>query len=205
MGNLLATVSCLCVCVCPSVSLTSSLAAVAKACTRRGFVQPRNYVYPLSSSWLGSLCARPSSRAIKFYCLILSSIRLCRIGANLFNCDLRAHENRPKFPLTTLFTVYCYFIFIFFINPRDDVLSCRCHRYPDVSLHYPSKHLDFLCFFQEKANSKNSIRLTSLTAKSSGQYKCEVSTEGPSFATEYKIGNLTVISELHSYLSQLSV
>lgn len=65
--------------------------------------------------------------------------------------------------------------------------------------------LIFFVFFQEKANSKNSIRLTSLTAKSSGQYKCEVSTEGPSFATEYKIGNLTVISELHSYLSQLSV
>ncbi|XP_043282202.1 uncharacterized protein [Venturia canescens] len=46
----------------------------------------------------------------------------------------------------------------------------------------------------KKAISEKSIRLAGLTLNSTGQYKCEVSTEGPSFATEYKTGNLTVIA-----------
>ncbi|KAL0121583.1 hypothetical protein PUN28_006836 [Cardiocondyla obscurior] len=38
------------------------------------------------------------------------------------------------------------------------------------------------------------IRLKDLVLQSSGQYKCEVSTEAPSFATTYQTANLTVIS-----------
>ncbi|XP_071643310.1 uncharacterized protein [Temnothorax longispinosus] len=38
------------------------------------------------------------------------------------------------------------------------------------------------------------IRLKDLALQSSGQYKCEVSTEAPSFATTYQTANLTVIS-----------
>nr|XP_012136375.1 PREDICTED: uncharacterized protein LOC105661969 isoform X1 [Megachile rotundata] len=43
-------------------------------------------------------------------------------------------------------------------------------------------------------NTENSIRLKELETKSSGQYKCEVSTEAPSFATVYRTANLTVIA-----------
>lgn len=38
------------------------------------------------------------------------------------------------------------------------------------------------------------IKLKDLVLQSSGQYKCEVSTEAPSFATTYQTANLTVIS-----------
>ncbi|XP_076548546.1 uncharacterized protein LOC143306091 [Osmia lignaria lignaria] len=43
-------------------------------------------------------------------------------------------------------------------------------------------------------NNEKSIRLNDLEARSSGQYKCEVSTEAPSFATIYQTANLTVIA-----------
>ncbi|KAF7989722.1 hypothetical protein HCN44_008396 [Aphidius gifuensis] len=47
----------------------------------------------------------------------------------------------------------------------------------------------------EKISSReNSIRLMDLSFTSTGQYKCEVSTEGPAFATSFKTGNFTVIS-----------
>ncbi|XP_050450195.1 uncharacterized protein LOC126850846 [Cataglyphis hispanica] len=42
-------------------------------------------------------------------------------------------------------------------------------------------------------NEKKSIKLKDLILESSGQYKCEVSTEAPSFATTYETANLTVI------------
>ncbi|XP_014468643.1 PREDICTED: uncharacterized protein LOC106741318 [Dinoponera quadriceps] len=46
----------------------------------------------------------------------------------------------------------------------------------------------------EKKSNENSIKLRNLVLASSGQYKCEVSTEGPFFATTYQTANLTVIS-----------
>ncbi|XP_072757221.1 uncharacterized protein [Anoplolepis gracilipes] len=42
-------------------------------------------------------------------------------------------------------------------------------------------------------SEKKSIKLKDLVLESSGQYKCEVSTEAPSFATTYQTANLTVI------------
>lgn len=42
-------------------------------------------------------------------------------------------------------------------------------------------------------SEKKSIKLKDLSLESSGQYKCEVSTEAPSFATTYQTANLTVI------------
>ncbi|XP_018348379.1 PREDICTED: uncharacterized protein LOC108752201 [Trachymyrmex septentrionalis] len=48
---------------------------------------------------------------------------------------------------------------------------------------------------ETKANSEQRwLRLKNLALESSGQYKCEVSTEAPSFATTYQTANLTVIS-----------
>ncbi|KAL6437888.1 hypothetical protein ACFW04_004306 [Cataglyphis niger] len=44
-------------------------------------------------------------------------------------------------------------------------------------------------------NEKKSIKLKDLILESSGQYKCEVSTEAPSFATTYQTANLTVIPQ----------
>ncbi|XP_011158966.2 uncharacterized protein LOC105195292 [Solenopsis invicta] len=44
------------------------------------------------------------------------------------------------------------------------------------------------------SNEQRWIRLRDLALESSGQYKCEVSTEAPSFATTYQTANLTVIS-----------
>lgn len=52
----------------------------------------------------------------------------------------------------------------------------------------PGIHLD------KRFNSDKSIRLRDLELASSGQYKCEVSTEAPSFATTYQTANLTVIA-----------
>ncbi|XP_066582263.1 uncharacterized protein [Prorops nasuta] len=49
-------------------------------------------------------------------------------------------------------------------------------------------------FLNKERNNENSIRLQNLSLKTSGQYKCEVSTEAPSFATYYQTANLTVIS-----------
>ncbi|KAH0951269.1 hypothetical protein HN011_012347, partial [Eciton burchellii] len=46
----------------------------------------------------------------------------------------------------------------------------------------------------EKSNNQKSIRLKDLVLESSGQYKCEVSTEAPFFATTFETANLTVIS-----------
>jgi hypothetical protein len=46
-----------------------------------------------------------------------------------------------------------------------------------------------------KSSNKNLIQLIHLTLNSSGQYKCEVSTGAPDFATNYKEGNVTVICE----------
>lgn len=43
------------------------------------------------------------------------------------------------------------------------------------------------------SSRENSIRLMDLSLTSTGQYKCEVSTEGPAFATSFKTGNFTVI------------
>ncbi|CAL1688866.1 unnamed protein product [Lasius platythorax] len=42
-------------------------------------------------------------------------------------------------------------------------------------------------------SEKKSIKLKDLILESAGQYKCEVSTEAPSFATTYQTANLTVI------------
>lgn len=44
-------------------------------------------------------------------------------------------------------------------------------------------------------SNENQIRLTGLSLNSSGQYKCEVSTGPPFFATNYKQTNLTVIGK----------
>ncbi|XP_063992475.1 uncharacterized protein LOC135170507 isoform X2 [Diachasmimorpha longicaudata] len=44
------------------------------------------------------------------------------------------------------------------------------------------------------SSRENAIRLMDVSFTSTGQYKCEVSTEGPAFATAFKTGNLTVIS-----------
>ncbi|XP_020706836.1 uncharacterized protein LOC105683952 [Athalia rosae] len=49
-------------------------------------------------------------------------------------------------------------------------------------------------YLDKQANTENSIRLTNLTLESSGQYKCEVSTEAPSFATTFLSANLTVVA-----------
>ncbi|XP_046620157.1 uncharacterized protein LOC124305127 isoform X1 [Neodiprion virginianus] len=46
----------------------------------------------------------------------------------------------------------------------------------------------------KEANTEHSVRLTNLTLETSGQYKCEVSTEAPVFAIGYKLANLTVVS-----------
>ncbi|EZA49961.1 hypothetical protein X777_11449, partial [Ooceraea biroi] len=46
----------------------------------------------------------------------------------------------------------------------------------------------------EKSSNQKSIRLKDLVLESSGQYKCEVSTEAPFFATTFQTANLTVIS-----------
>ena len=53
----------------------------------------------------------------------------------------------------------------------------------------------FLLYRQKTEKTENSIRLTELTLGSSGQYKCEVSTEAPNFATTYRKANLTVIGK----------
>ncbi|KAF7384478.1 hypothetical protein HZH68_014090 [Vespula germanica] len=45
----------------------------------------------------------------------------------------------------------------------------------------------------KRSNSEKSIRLANVRLETSGQYKCEVSTEGPSFASFHKTANLTVI------------
>jgi len=37
--------------------------------------------------------------------------------------------------------------------------------------------------------------LRNVTARAEGTYKCEVSTEGPIFDTDYKLANLTVIDD----------
>ncbi|XP_011870339.1 PREDICTED: uncharacterized protein LOC105563385 [Vollenhovia emeryi] len=47
---------------------------------------------------------------------------------------------------------------------------------------------------QPSSEQQKLIRLKDLVLQSSGQYKCEVSTEAPSFATTYQTANLTVIS-----------
>lgn len=48
---------------------------------------------------------------------------------------------------------------------------------------------------ETRSNSEQRwIRLKDLALESTGQYKCEVSTEAPSFATTYQTANLTVIS-----------
>ncbi|KAK2587449.1 hypothetical protein KPH14_003157 [Odynerus spinipes] len=46
----------------------------------------------------------------------------------------------------------------------------------------------------KRSNSEKSIRLVNVRLATSGQYKCEVSTEGPSFASFQQIANLTVIA-----------
>ena len=55
----------------------------------------------------------------------------------------------------------------------------------------------FRLYPQETEKTENSIRLK-VTRGSSGQYKCEVSTEAPNFATTYRKANLTVIGKLKS-------
>ncbi|XP_008545385.1 uncharacterized protein LOC103569706 [Microplitis demolitor] len=47
---------------------------------------------------------------------------------------------------------------------------------------------------QSMLSRENSIRLIDLSLSSAGQYKCEVSTEGPAFATSFMTGNLNVVS-----------
>ncbi|XP_058796522.1 uncharacterized protein LOC131667239 isoform X2 [Phymastichus coffea] len=46
----------------------------------------------------------------------------------------------------------------------------------------------------ERASKKNEVMLTDLTLNSTGQYKCEVSTDAPFYHTNYSTGHLTVIS-----------
>ncbi|XP_032688869.1 uncharacterized protein LOC116852523 [Odontomachus brunneus] len=62
----------------------------------------------------------------------------------------------------------------------------------------PDSYPKILMFSQpgvnvENKSNENSIKLSNLGLESSGQYKCEVSTEAPSFATTYQTANLTVI------------
>ncbi|XP_034942336.1 uncharacterized protein [Chelonus insularis] len=64
----------------------------------------------------------------------------------------------------------------------------------------PNNHQPIQTFSQagvklDTARSKeNLIRVTNLTLDNAGQYKCEISTDGPAFATSFKTGNLSVIS-----------
>ncbi|KAL2735068.1 hypothetical protein V1477_013324 [Vespula maculifrons] len=48
----------------------------------------------------------------------------------------------------------------------------------------------------KRSNSEKSIRLANVRLETSGQYKCEVSTEGPSFASFHKTANLTIDSTI---------
>ncbi|CAD6226387.1 GSCOCG00011895001-RA-CDS [Cotesia congregata] len=48
---------------------------------------------------------------------------------------------------------------------------------------------------QNLLSRANSIRLMDLTLASAGLYKCEVSTDGPAFATSFMTGNLYVVCE----------
>lgn len=63
------------------------------------------------------------------------------------------------------------------------------------SLRKQTLMVSLLVYQQKTEKTENSIRLTELTLGSSGQYKCEVSTEAPNFATTYRKANLTVIGE----------
>ncbi|XP_011304911.1 uncharacterized protein [Fopius arisanus] len=64
----------------------------------------------------------------------------------------------------------------------------------------PGNHPRIQTFTQPGVNldkmssRENAIRLMDVSFASTGQYKCEVSTEGPAFATAFRTGNLTVIS-----------
>ena len=51
--------------------------------------------------------------------------------------------------------------------------------------------------FQEVARSANkvTIELASLTSAASGEYKCEVIAEHPSFRTDIKVDNMTVLGK----------
>ena len=62
--------------------------------------------------------------------------------------------------------------------------------------HYslPLANLTFLiCFFFQEKSTADWIRLRHLDFSSAGQYKCEVSTDAPSFLTNNGKFNLTVI------------
>ncbi|XP_046620159.1 uncharacterized protein LOC124305127 isoform X2 [Neodiprion virginianus] len=63
-----------------------------------------------------------------------------------------------------------------------------------VHLHTCQRQKGVTVVEQKEANTEHSVRLTNLTLETSGQYKCEVSTEAPVFAIGYKLANLTVVS-----------
>ena len=50
----------------------------------------------------------------------------------------------------------------------------------------------------KKRSNEKSVTLRNLQQKTTGRYRCEVSTEGPTFATESKYGDLLVVGKAHS-------
>ena len=47
----------------------------------------------------------------------------------------------------------------------------------------------------KKRSNEKSVTLRNLQQKTTGRYRCEVSTEGPTFATESKYGDLLVVGK----------
>ena len=64
---------------------------------------------------------------------------------------------------------------------------------------------DFLILFQESSSDMNSVTLTQVSYRSSGVYKCEVSTEAPNFDTVLKNGNMTVLGKIAIHLAWISI
>lgn len=73
--------------------------------------------------------------------------------------------------------------------PLDDDITSR-YEIPPLA-----KQIVLHSFCPQNKSNEKSIKLRDLALTSSGQYKCEVSTEAPSFDTTYQTANLTVICE----------
>lgn len=72
-------------------------------------------------------------------------------------------------------------------------MTSRLYPLQKSSISKANTFLYSFCPQTRPNNEKKSIKLKDLILESSGQYKCEVSTEAPSFATTYQTANLTVI------------
>ncbi|XP_014209836.1 V-set and immunoglobulin domain-containing protein 2-like [Copidosoma floridanum] len=70
----------------------------------------------------------------------------------------------------------------FFSYMPDNEPDTRIKTYPQRGVH-----------IDVRSSNKTAVRLTQLTLNSTGQYKCEVSTGAPYYATNYAMDNLTVI------------